>query len=78
MQKLLGWAPGTKVIFQGGDGLPRVHCDFDVAAQFCNAPGLQHGNDKELAFGSESATEVQEMEDEASCSFAPPPPHKRR
>ena len=62
MQQLLGWAPGTKVIFQEADGLPRVNCDLDVATQFCNAPGLQQdeedegdeGSDEEVAFGTES------------------------
>ena len=52
MQKLRGWAPGTKVIFQEADGLPRVNCDLDVAAQFCNAPGLQQGEEDEGARGT--------------------------
>ena len=82
MHKLLGWVPGTKVIFQEADGLPRVNCDLDVAAQFCNAPGLQQGHDEELAFGSESTaipsaeTEVQEIEDEVRCSCAPRKRHR--
>ena len=46
-QQFLGWAPGTKVIFQGADGLPRVSCDLDVATKFCNAPGLQQDEEDE-------------------------------
>ena len=89
MQRLLGWAPGGKLIFQESDGLPRVNCDLDLATQFCNASGLQQdeedegdeGNDEEVAVGSESKVgpnakkEVQERKDNITCSFAPP--HKR-
>ena len=82
MQKFFGWAPGSTLIFQEAEGLPRVNQDLDIAAESIDASMLQReAGDldavEELAIGS-SGTGPQEdieIEEGIRCAFAPP--HKR-
>lgn len=90
MQKFFGWAPGSTLIFEEAEGLPRVNQDLDAAAESIDAPILQreagdHDVVEELAIGSRTdhgerssrtdPGEEMEAEEGIRCSFAPP--HKR-
>ena len=74
MQRLLGWAPGTQVIFAEAPGLPRVNQDLEVASHTLDAsgsgPGAGHWQhiQEEMPSGQGAGhwQHIQEDEDESS------------
>ena len=76
MQKFFGWAPGSTLIFQEAEGLPRVNQDLETASESIDAPILQRdaGDSETLAVGSTNTAGTDHRAASATPTAQPPAP----